>query len=178
MHHTLLPESERKLIHGEYHVRVFIVSCFVLFVIGVIGVTSLFPAFTFAYLSEKSGNLLVVSSDAEGKMANSMKAELKDDATLLSFIKSNISKPSYLGMISDIVSIRGTSMIYSMSFDTVSTSSAVIVMQGLSPTRNDLLAFKSRLESMKKGNIVELPISQLTKSTDLNFSLKLTESLL
>ena len=65
----------------------------------------------------------------------------------------------------------------SVAITDLSTSTAVIVMQGVAPTRESLVAFKTRLEGLSPGNQIDLPISGFARSKDLPFSLKVLHHL-
>jgi hypothetical protein len=51
-----------------------------------------------------------------------------------------------------------------------------VVLQGKALTREGLIAFKKNLEQDKRFSGVELPISDLAKSKDIPFALRLSYS--
>jgi hypothetical protein len=73
--------------------------------------------------------------------------------------------------------MRGSLKFTSFSVMKVATSTYNITIQGLAPTRNSLLTFKTNFENLAPGNKVDLPVSTLAKSTNINFSLQLKQEL-
>ncbi len=183
MHYTLLTEKERSAIHHEYRTRVAIIFCFVIVAAGIIGTASLFPAYIFSISSESSEQASVVdmATDKDSKVV-SLKNSLKKDTQVIATASRYESAPVISKIISDIVSARGANTYEHVVFDTVSasstgSSSVNITIQGVAPTRTSLLDLKGRLENLAQGNVVDLPIAQLTKSVSIPFTIKLTEQL-
>jgi hypothetical protein len=61
----------------------------------------------------------------------------------------------------------------SLSFTAVGTSTVEVVIRGTADTRDALVLFKRRLEQDPLISSVELPVSDLAKSKDITFALKL-----
>lgn len=178
MHYTLLPESEHAAIHREYRTRAAIVFCFLMTAVVVIGMVALFPAYVFSVTSEKVEQQSVASLDTKSdKSVSSMRAELSQDAVLLSEISQYAGSPSFSDIVSGLVGVRGPVTYSSLVLDRTTTSSVDIIIEGTAPTRSSLLDLRSRLQNLKKGNAVDLPISELTKSVSVHFSLKVTEEI-
>ena len=179
MQHTLLPATERRALRREYRVRVLIVLCFMASLAGLIGIGSLFPTFMRASLEEQS-TLSVIASLKKVKDDSGMtkiEGELADDEALLAALEKHIGTALLSSVVEDAISARGSLQLTSFSLNRASTSTVVVVLQGTAQTRDALLAFKSRLESRVPGTKVELPISELAKSSDIPFSLRVTEPL-
>jgi hypothetical protein len=177
MHYTLLTESERVNIHREYRIRALMVFCYTMAIAVAIGMVVLFPAYIAAYLSENSENQLVSAQQVENKDLAKMKNELIADAGTLRSLSTYVNSPAISSLISEIVEAGSAVKIYSVNVDSISTSSAAISLQGIAPTRSVLLGFKAKLESLDKIAKVEFPISGLTKSVSVPFSLRITRSL-
>lgn len=176
MRHTLLPTTEKTIIRREYYVRITIVACFVVSLAIISGIIALIPAYIYARNEEK-GSLATISElkkgeDASGRVA--IQAELKSDQLLLSDVAANASRPRVSALIGEIVSARGNVKISAMDLSAISTSTALILIQGVAPTRNALLSFKGRLESLRGGAQTELPISELAASSNVRFSMRLS----
>ena len=177
MRHTLLPYPARRALRKEYRIRALVVLCFMLSCAGVIGIGSLFPGFIHA-ISEERSQINTIASLQEGKKDSGIleiEKELAEDATLLSALLSLTPHDDMSKRIAKIAEIRGVVDITSISMERSGTTSVAYIIQGLAPTRDSLLSFKTRLEQLVPGGTVELPISELAKSTDVQFSLAYRE---
>ena len=180
MRHTLLPLNERKALRSEYRVRLMIIILFMFSLAGVIGIGALFPAYVRALSEEKVqidvANKLKAAQKIQGITA--MEDELKSDQrVLITLPKSGGARISAVAQ--SIVGLRQSIKLNSFNFTQPgnATSTVTVFMQGFAPTRNDLLSFKTRLETTLPGAVVDLPISELAKSTDIQFSIKVTYKL-
>ncbi len=177
MRFTLLPTYERLAVKREYHIRLAIVTLFLLCVSFVIGIGALFPAFIQAYTEEQSqlATINALKKDKDDSGITAIELELDSDAMLLSELSAstNVTRPSML--VQSLISLRQNVKFTSLAVNQISTSTVTIIIQGVAPTRDSLIALKGRLEGLQIGNRVDLPISELTKSKDVQFSLMLTQ---
>jgi len=176
MHPTFLPDNERRLLRREYVTRLVIVICLALSFSGLVGLAGLFPAFVQA-LSEKKSILNSIASLDEDGESSKMVKELSADSHLLAFLNLSADEAILSKIIQETVNVRGPIKITSLTIERRSTTTAAIILRGVSPTRQNLLSFKSRLEDLAQGSIVILPLSELVSSTDIRFSLELNRSL-
>lgn len=178
MHYTLLPDKEHVAIHLEYRTRAAIVFCFVMAVAGLIGVGTLLPAYISSTVTEKDQQKTLSSIDTANDGAIvAMKSELVSDAALVASVNQYIAGPEFSNILNDLIAVRGPVKFSSLVLDRVGTSTITVMIQGIAPTRDALIALRGRLQTVKAGNIVDLPISELTKSTSVQFSLKVTEQI-
>lgn len=179
MQHTLIPGPERAALRHEYRLRVLIVLCFMLSFAGVIGVVSLFPSFL--SISEKEhAELAAVSALNKEKEANGttdISRQLSEDQQTLNALSTELGvvRPSLV--IQSIVSARGSVSITALTLKRSGNTDFVVSIQGVSPTRDALQAFQRRLEQLAPGNKAFLPISELARGTDIQYSIQLTEKL-
>ncbi len=179
MRHSFLPSPEQNVLRRTYHTHVAIVALFLLSVVIMIGIGSLFPAFMNAY-REEHNQLEAVQTLKDNKDAaefSHIQKELQADnakLTVLSTVATTI-RPSVI--VARVLDVRGPVLVSSVAITDLSTSTAVIVMQGVAPTRESLVAFKTRLEGLSPGNQIDLPISGFARSKDLPFSLKVLHHL-
>jgi hypothetical protein len=141
---------------------------------GVIGIVSLLPAFVHATLEERSAERVLaplrLASDTGSTTETTV--EVSRQANMLAiFNDSSGGKTDYSYIVKSIVGVRGVINIYSIAVSRTSTSTIVAFVQGTAANREALLAFKGRLESAVLGNKVDLPVSQLAKSSNIQFSL-------
>ncbi len=175
MQHTLVPTHERKIIRKEYHIRVWIVAFFAVSVAGAIGVAALFPAFMKASLEERLQPDSIASLE-KSKNANGITAieqELGTDKILLSALGEGSDRRLISTEIETVIAVKGTVKFTSMSVGRADDGVARIVVQGVAPTRESLLSFKTRVESQIAGTVATLPISQLAKSSNIQFSMEI-----
>lgn len=178
MRHTLLPLQERIVLRREYYIRINIVFCFLLSLAIFVGISALFPVYIKAVStrSEFESQVKKTNNDVDPNV----KEVQKSIANSLSILDS-LNKESNSILISDIIggiiNMKGNLKFSSISASKVSTSTFMISVQGIAPDRNSLLNFKKSFENMSPKNKVELPVSSLAKSTNIQFSLQLKEEL-
>ncbi|MEA2715598.1 MAG: hypothetical protein QOG91_626 [Candidatus Parcubacteria bacterium] len=178
MHHTLLPLNERRALQREYHVRALTVLCFTLSVAGIIGIGSLFPAYIRAGIEEQSalGDLASIAKAKDVSGLSDIQKNVAAGARLLSALSDSSGRPRTSALVAAVVGQRGNIGITALTILYVSTSTVNVTILGQAPTREALLAFKSRLETEQQGNKVNLPPSTLAQAANIQFSIVLTKS--
>lgn len=176
MRHTLIPAQERAAIHSEYHVRVAIVLISTVAVAVAVGIVALFPAYMSALAAEGQAraDIQALRSNSEAEGLSKIETELAADKKLITALAKGSQKSQISELVRLVVATRGPVTISSFTADRQGTSTAQLVLKGVAPARADLLAFKSRLEALAVGTKADLPISDLKKSVNLPFSIKLT----
>lgn len=176
MRRSFLPLLEQKKLKRQYRIRAAIVALFMLSVAGMIGVGSLFPTYLYVNTEEEAqlGEVASLREDKDNSGIGGVEKELQADAAQLAVLTTNDSLRRHSTIIEDMVGTRGNVSVTSLAVGEVSTTSVSIIMQGVAPTRESLLAFKTRLEGLMMGNKVELPISGFARSKDIPFSLRVT----
>ena len=178
MRHTLLPLPERIILRREYRVRSLIVFSFTVSLAAFIGIAALFPAFIKA-----SETVQAAEDQASATTKSTDGANLKDFQTnmlrslaLLEVLSSD-NGPRLSDIVNGIVALRGDLKFDSITVNLVSSTTAGVSLDGVAPTRDSLLRFKSDFESGPSGNKVDLPVSELAKSSNIRFSIQLTEKI-
>jgi len=179
MNHTFLPNLERDNLVREYRIRALIVLLFFVSVGFVVGIGSLFPAYIYASLEEniqlrQVSDLRKTSDDAT---VTSIGRQLSVSSTLLNTVSSGVSTDFYSSMIKSIVSIRENIKLTSFVLEHPSTNTVTVVVSGTALTRNDLLAFKARLQSLSNKISVDLPLSTLAQDLNIPFSIQINDIL-
>ncbi len=180
MSYTFLPYAEQRGIQREYRIRVLIVLFFFISISFVIGVGSLFPAYVYSVYAERLhlGQVAEFKKSIDAASLTSTQQQLAQSAALLNTLDEYLQPSVFYMTINTIVSLRGPVTITGFTMEyTVSPAGMKITLSGTAPTRNDLLSFKSRLIGMSKKVVVDLPISALTRDTDIHFSIQVTETL-
>jgi len=104
---------------------------------------------------------------------------IKSSALMSALASSTVSAPfsAAIAAIAAIAAVRGPIVVTSFSTGQQSTSSLVVIVEGNAGTRASLLAFKSRLLDLAPGVSVDLPISELARDNNIQFSIQVTEPL-
>ena len=175
MHHTLLPLYERKALRREYHVRTLIVLCFMVSAALLLGVAALLPTFLRAATEERNNQNMAASltkaRDQSGLSA--IEHSVAESQGILESLKNGIGQSRLSAIVEEIIQIRGPIKLASFSVSQSASSSATVTIQGIAPTRNELLKFKDRLTAITSDKKVELPISELAQSVNIQFALRI-----
>ncbi len=165
--------------HREYYMRVAIVSVAVLAVAVTLGAVALFPADIRARVSDRAAVQAIAVAKNKNTLSNLDQAdrELAQASTLLAALGTDANQPQFSAVIRSIILVHSRVLLSSFAIDREGSSTINVTLQGIAPTRDDLLAFKSRLEALTSGATVDLPISTLAKNVNVPFSLRLTEHL-
>ena len=139
-----------------------------------IGVISLFPAFSTAYFSNQSARGAIARDTTNASADTAIRAarlELEADSRTLSAIVASATH-----LPSDIVrrvsaSSRGV-YITDMSISSAGKGITSVSLHGSAPTREALLALKAGLERLFTDTRVDVPISMLAKSSNIDFTLR------
>lgn len=179
MRHTLLPLNERIALRREYYIRAGVVACFILSLVFVMGIASLFPAFIKTISTEESfkSNALNLSKQSVDPELKPIQQKVTKSLALLDLLGKGDKNPKMTELIEGIIDIKGDIKFNNFSATKISTSTFTMSIQGVSPTRNSLLAFKDRYESLYPGNKIDLPVSELAKSSNISFSLQLKQKM-
>ncbi len=176
MNYTFLPESERKNIARDYHIRVAIVGLFFLSLAFLVGVAALFPAYVHAMLEERLHlkDVATLNQTGGAEALSSAENDLSGSAALMSVLSGSIVPAPFSSTVEDIASERGAVEVSSFSLSRAASSTSIVI-EGSAPTRAALLAFKDRLVALAPGISVNLPVSELARDTDIQFSIEITE---
>jgi hypothetical protein len=179
--YTLLPEKQIKGLEKEYHIRLIILGIFFLSGAVWIGIISLFPSYIFSVVQEKNAENQVLSLQKNSKLpaiadttkeisdANSAIARVRDgqDAITFSVIVEDIASRRTQG-----ISITNIEIAHART-DSVPNQTNIAIT-GHANTRDQLVAFRQSLEADTALTNINLPISDLAYSKDINFSMSLT----
>lgn len=178
IHYTLLPEKEMRALRREYRIRVFVVLFFFISCGIVVGIGSLMPSYLSSYTSEKEAIEKVASIKQDRKVSgmDNLSKELNQSYELVKKLKTDEDSLIFSDIIKKIIGHRKSSIsINSIQLSRIDDvlSSSEIILQGKSTTRDALLDFKKSLEADASISKIELPISDLAKSKDINFAIRI-----
>ncbi len=180
IHYTLLPEREIRILKREYQARLFIFVLFFMSCAILVGVVSLIPAYVTSYSQEKYAlaQLAALQKSREEKGNSAIVKELQQSNQLVLKLKEHKDSIIFSSIITHIINYKVLGLTIN-SFEITSvgpeaSSTAQVVLQGKASTRESLIKFKNTLEADPLISKVELPVSDLAKSKDISYSLRIS----
>lgn len=179
IHYTLLPDEEIKTLEREYRTRFLIIALFFISCGVVLGLISLIPSFFLSYVqkNEVSQRAEQIRQSRKASGIDEIEKELVRSQAIAEQITTDEDGIAYSNSIQKIISHRSQQILLSsfeISHVLGTTTPYEAVMQGKALTREALLQFKKELESDTSFSKVDLPLSDLAKSKNINFTLKFT----
>lgn len=178
IHYTLLPQEEIKSLRHEYRVRFFIILIFFVSCGIILGIFSLIPSSLLSYaqemqVSEKTSALQKIRKESGVEV---VEKDLVESQRIADRMVKDRNTIAYFDSIQKIAMHRPASLFISsfeITHERATSSPYLAVIQGKAATRESLLAFKSALEQDVSFEAIDLPLSDLAKSKDVSFALKL-----
>ena len=171
---NLLPIEEKKKIHRDYVFRLLAVALGVVSVSAVIGIVTLFPSY---FISDFQKRAAIEEAErtrktnAEGDQEN-IASLLKEAQQKLEILSPESEKvflrtifDTAIGYKPDTVALTG------MVYQEGSEGKLTFIMNGIADNREDLLVFSQNLKRDALFDDVELPVSNLAKDRNINFTL-------
>jgi hypothetical protein len=179
IHYTLLPEKEMRILRREYRIRVFIVLIFFISCAIFIGMGFMVPSFILSYTQEKESirKIELMQKDREVSGIDNILGELSKSGELLKKLKEDADPVVFSDIIRSIINYKSTLIsiqAIQITKNKEASSTIEMIVQGKAPTRELVLDFKKKLDQDSRIIKVELPISDLAKSKDLVFSMRIT----
>jgi hypothetical protein len=170
-----LPPTQKKELRKEYIIRLSIVGMCVVLVIAISVSVFMLPA----YFSVRS-QYIIAQSQLDAINTKAVSPETKEIEVQVKAI-NDISNKFYenlyrLGIVSVVGNITGTvpAGIKIVQFEYTYTASSTVDVRitGRADTRDALVLFKKNIEQKEFVQKIELPVSDLAKSSDLTFQMK------
>jgi hypothetical protein len=178
IHYILLPAEERRALRREYRMRLTILTLLFVSTALVFGIIILFPSYIYSLNDEKDGlshkEALLNSRKASG--ADQIEKDLLLNQATAQKISGEIQKVNFEDILQKVISYRKKGIILiSFKFDRApgTTTVGTLSMRGTSATRDALLGFKQSLQNDKMFADIDLPLSDLAKSKNIEFGIKL-----
>lgn len=174
--YTLLPEQFKKRVLAVYHIRLASAWCAFGIVTVVIGIVALMPAFITAQLriTDVSASSQDKVTDIPGQLQN-VERKVSNASKLITTLEAEM--PVYIPseVIHKVIVGKGEGVAFT-NFEIIKSADKTISisMQGKVATREILVGLKKKMSAIEGVTKVELPISDLTKSRDIGFTVKLT----
>ena len=172
---NLLPIESKKVIRREYMLRITGIGLIFVFFVFLFSSVFLLPSFFLSIAKEESvrDSAEIVRKSVELREQNSadiLLEEAKQKLELLSVSKESILVQDVIKKISGGktvgLSIRG------ISYMDISGGRHRVVLTGIAKERDSLLSFSKYLEQEELFTDVRLPVSNLIKDKDIEFSIE------
>lgn len=178
--YSLLPEQNIKAIQREYRLRLVAVFVCFLAVVLVIGAFALVPSYILSreQESQAQSNVASMKQQRAAKGVDQNERDLISAQALITAAKQHSDGTALSAIVEHIVAhhVAGV-LVTSFAINREATSTALIQMSGLAMTRERLVAFKKELERDPAVKKVELPVSDLAKSKDIQYNILVTLAL-
>lgn len=183
IHHTLLPKEEMKMLRREYRIRLSVIALFFISIAVVIGILCLIPTYFYIQVQAKeaSAHRVALEENRKASGADQIEKDLIRSQSIAERILVEGGTALYSSTILQVISHRSKDILlssFTFSPTTTGTSTPIEVrVQGKAATREALLNFKKGLENDTSFSVVDLPLSDLAKSRDIGFTVKILSSI-
>jgi hypothetical protein len=178
--YTLLPDEQIKNLVKEYHIRLFILGLFCLSGAVWIGIGSLLPSYIISVMQQQNAqnHLQAIEKTTQTPVNASVAAEVAASNANILLIKGAEDTVVFSAIIEDLANRR----IPGITLNDIEIAHAPVAsnpnetsvaIRGTATTRDVLVAFQHALVGDTEFSQVDLPISDLAKSTDVDFSITL-----
>jgi hypothetical protein len=168
---NLLPPDIREANRAEYRLRVAVVAGLSLLVALVVAASGLIPAYAYSLKKlrsyERQVSFLQTGTSTEvARLAEQTLLRAADDLRLA----ENQSGPVDLDQILDsIVESQGSTILLTRLAYEIKNDHSEILLSGTAPLREDLLAFKRRLERIEGVVAAVMPSQDLAQDSQISF---------
>lgn len=175
---NLLPQNEKEKLEKERKQRFWILAMSLFSATLFLGFITLWPAYFLAgnfFNDSTEGILLKTESDGSREKIQNLSLEIKSK---LALFRPNITTASPADYFYEIAQNLPTGVsINSISFQAnqnyKSKTGQIINIAGLAASREMLISFVERLQTIKSFSEAEIPVSNLTKDKNLPFSINI-----
>lgn len=173
---NFLPNTEKKELRKEYILRLCIVACCGIFVVIFSTIIFLLPAYISSNVLRTQAQKSFNTVTQKGVTTETQEVELKVKSIneLLNKFSEGVerSKPSQTLQFIESIRVPNIS-ISTIEFTYVSSSTQDIKIVGEAFTRDALIAYKKKIETSGVAQKIDLPVSDLAKSKDIDFTIKI-----
>ena len=173
---NLLPENLKEKVKSEYRLRLLITIFVLIIFLQVFFLITLLPSWIISDYKENitSNQLAETKQTTLYKDADNVVANIKSINIKLNFINT-LDYPKVTNYIKVIVSNKSRSVhINRLSYAPAAKNTIAIVLGGVSDSREALVTFIKNLQNSGSFKTADLPISNLAKEKDLDFSVNLS----
>lgn len=173
---NLLPENLKERIKKEYRLRLAIVILSFVVMSQIFFLIFLFPSWLNSYSKEKD---YLVKSDEINKTISAL--DVASTTSFINFLNKKLltindvlEYPRVVPIFNSIMSAKSQSIrLEGIYYTSADSDSAVVTVNGLSDRRDSLVLFTDNLKKIDGFNKVDLPISNLAKDKNIDFSINI-----
>lgn len=173
---NLLPVDIKESIAREYsHKRLLVILFFVVCVQATM-LVFIFPTWLVSFYKEKEiiAESQKVNNNLNDSNVSPATTEIKSINSRLNVINTSLEYPKLLPFIDTVISKKTNSIsINNFSYVPSASSSATLIVGGVSATRESLVSFVKSLEDTELFTKVDLPIGNLAKDKGIEFTISL-----
>ncbi len=174
---NLLPDNLKQEIKSEYKMRRISVALVLLIIIQISVFFFLFPSWILSNTKETSIVIQLEKTDETSLSSDSSKIrdKIKSINNELNLLSTALVYPRFSPIVDHILSQRNQSISLD-SFSLNNGKTSVLTIRGISSTREALVSFVDSLKASSQFSSVDLPVSNLAKSKNIDFSITLNIS--
>ncbi|MDQ3089824.1 MAG: hypothetical protein M3Q24_01565 [bacterium] len=171
----LLTEEQRVKVQKEYSQRRIVVLLVFLCAALSMGVVGLFPAYVVSASKEKDANqrIQILNQTLSGIRAEDLSVRLQDINTKIKLFAAAPSSDRPYEYYKEIISLRSNGIALSELSYRKKDGKAEYSLGGVASDRRALIEFQNNLNNSLFFTNVNVPISDLAKSKDIDFNLTL-----
>lgn len=177
---NLLPKKEKELIGREYLIRLIIIFLILLIITMLLLFAFLIPSYISLSVKENiaTGQIDLIRKSVQNKNNADTEKKLNLIMAKISILNRNGNEYSLENVVYEIIKnkpekIYISDILYN-KIQKKDTVEKIITIQGTSSTRDGLLKFRDSLAGVEYFKEVNLPLSNLTKDTDIYFLINIT----
>lgn len=174
---NLLPDELKNKIKSEYRLRRFITILYFILFIQVVFIVFILPSWLTSFYREKD---LILQSDKMNNSisvlsASSTKSIIKSVNQKVGVINATLEYKELVPVINTVLTNKSRYIkINQFAYKSNTASSSIMIIQGVSATRESLSDFIKGLEDTHSFKKIDSPISNFTKDRDIKFSITMT----
>lgn len=174
---NFLPEKIKKEVKKEYFIRSLTVFLSSFFVVSIFIIVFLMPSFILAITRKESitQQLNMIKGSAISQNTETLN-RVKIVNEVVKVLSLNTDSPKLVSdLIKSVIQIKNSNIkISAISTEGDSNKFTKIVLRGFSNTREGLTKYTKDLKTLDIFSEVNLPVSSLVKSSDIDFVISLT----
>lgn len=170
---NVLPTEEKQSIKKEYYFRLATVNLFFISLVVIIATGLLVPSYLYSTTKVNSlaTNFAVLNQTNADISEDDLSKIITDINNTLVLLSNNNNKFDVSNnVLGTILSLRIDGIVFSsISYMERTDANRIVELQGVAKNREILSSFQDKLESDQNIAGVDLPISNFTKRTDIDF---------
>jgi len=174
---NLIPDSVKEKILKDYLERRVVVWLFALFLVSLMTIIFLLPAYVHVFFEEKNirADVEVVKNSLQLKKADDVVGTIKATNELLKALSPVKSQARTSEILEKALGAKNAAIhITDIEYMEAKTSSSTMLLKGIADKRESLREFVTKLESTEGFAKVELPVSNFAKDKNIDFSINIT----